>query len=49
MPIIQPIFGRDELRFWFEDHEVGIKPFRNSAFARGAPSQSSRLFAHPPR
>src|SRR6202140_1023504 len=49
MPIIQPIFGHDELRFWFEDHEVGIKPFRNSAFARGAPSQSSRLFAHPPR
>src|ERR1700674_179650 len=49
MPIIQPIFGHDELRFWFEDREVGINPCPNPAFARGAPSQSSRLFAHPPR
>src|SRR5437667_12392801 len=37
MPIMQPIFSRDERRFWFEDHEVGIKSFRNSAFASGAP------------
>src|SRR5882762_7095152 len=49
MPIMQPIFGHDELRFWFEDHEVGIKAFRNSAFASGAPSKSRRLLGHPPR
>jgi len=49
MPIMQPIFGDDELRFWFEDHEVGIKSFRNSAFVSGAPSESRRLFRHPPR
>src|ERR1700674_660617 len=49
MPVMQPIFGHDELRFRFEDHEVGIKSFRNSAFASGATSQSSWLFAHPPR
>ena len=49
MPIMQPIFGHDELRFWFEDHEVGIKAFRNSAFTSGAASQSSWLFRHPSR
>src|SRR6266852_6331864 len=49
MPIMQPILGHDQLRFRFEDHEVGIKSFRNSAFARGAPSESRRLLRHPPR
>src|SRR6266481_1581433 len=39
VPIMQPIFGHDELRFWFEDHEVSIKSFRNAAFASGAPSE----------
>src|SRR6266403_6374417 len=49
MAIMQPLLGHDELRFWFEDHEVGIKSYRNAAFARGAPSKSRRLLRHPPR